>query len=97
MKLRELRQLIREEIHNVTTETAVNKPNNNIVNTLYNKIISYMDNNYNDFDIVEDDVYTILHDNILSKNPSLKKQYVDSMFSQILNKIKKESEYNLVG
>jgi hypothetical protein len=67
-------------------------PNKTITpfDNLYNKIINYIDNNYSDYDIAEDDIYTILND-------VLKVKYTPEIFKKIINKIKTESEYNIIN
>lgn len=71
----------------LTKNSQLTEETDNNVDVLYNKIIDYMDNNYSSYDIVEDDIYTILND-------VLKVEYTPKTFRQILKKIKTESEYS---
>jgi hypothetical protein len=54
-----------------------------------------MDNNYSDYKIIHDDIYTIVNDVIIPRNPGLvpNNKVNDNDMQQLINKISKESEY----
>jgi len=72
----------------LTKNSQLAEKEDSTVDALYNKIINYMENNYSEYDIIEDDITTILND-------VLKAKYTPEMFRAILKKIRTESEYNL--
>ena len=76
----------------------INENNNSLLNTLYDKVIFYMDNNYNNNEISHDDVYTIVNDVIIPRNPNLipGNKLSSSDFRQLINKISDESEYTFI-
>lgn len=76
----------------------INENDNSLLNTLYNKVIFYMDNNYNNNEISHDDVYTIVNDVIIPRNPNLipGNKLSNNDFRQLINKISDESEYTFI-
>lgn len=89
------KQLIKEAARMQKLAGILKEDNSNLLNTLYDKVIFYMDNNYSDNKIIYDDIYTIVNDVIIPRNPDLvpNNKVSDSDMQQLINKISKESEY----